>query len=140
MAIIQHIDKKQLIFLLIVGGLFLAGTMLRSEKAGGDATVTKEALDEKLLADLQQEDIQLSENVACVMQCEGLDTNELKGLFAIANVDYNSCDFSNCHNSRYALSGTTSGGRQVSFVLEAGDDGNRITELKLQNATPCDCI
>ncbi|MBK8487295.1 MAG: hypothetical protein KBH11_13290 [Bacteroidia bacterium] len=140
MGIIEHIDKKQLIFLLVVGGLFLGGTMYRNNQAKNTADISKESLDEKVFADLQQDDIELSDNVVCVMQCEGMDTEELKTLFAVSNVDYNSCDFSNCHNSRYSLSGETSKGKQITFILESGDEGNRITHLELQNPNPCDCI
>ncbi|MBK6731950.1 MAG: hypothetical protein IPG60_13630 [Bacteroidetes bacterium] len=140
MGIIEHIDKKQLIFLLVVGGLFLGGTIYRNNQAKETSAISKEALDEKVLADLQQNDIQLSDNVVCVMQCEGMDTEELKTLFAVSNVDYNSCDFSNCHNSKYSLSGETSKGKQITFILESGDEGNRITHLELQNPNPCDCI
>lgn len=140
MGIISHIDKKQLIFLLVVGGLFLGGTLYRNNQTKETSIISKEELDEKVLEDLQQDNIELSDNVLCVMQCEGMETEELKALFAVSNVDYNSCDFSNCHNSKYSLSGETSKGKQITFILESGDEGNRITHLELQNPNPCDCI
>ena len=140
MAIIHHIDKRQLLFLVIIGGLFLLGYIYRKNQTSQTEQTGLDKLDDKLLAELQYADISVTDDVACVMQCADLNTNALKPLFSRDNLDYSNCDFNNCHNLTYAITGKISGGKEVTFTLESGETGNRITHLELEEQDNCDCI
>ncbi|HAE13804.1 MAG: hypothetical protein H6548_09660 [Chitinophagales bacterium] len=135
MAIMHHIDRKQLWFLLIVGALFFAGTWMRRDKQ--DQTPTTEMLDAQLLKDLQGRTLQADEHTLCIMECAGITTTDLKDLLVSENLDQDQCDFGNCHYTSYALKGHLKNGKQVSFTVETGDGGDILKDLQLPDDCPC---
>lgn len=139
MSIMHHIDKKQLLFLIIIGGLFYAGTVYRQNNSSAKTANADKMLDEKLLADLQSAEILVNDSVQCIMDCAEINTAELKTIFTSSNLDYAHCDFNNCHNISYALQGKTPSGKQVNFILESGESGNAITRLQVDGKTHCAC-
>jgi hypothetical protein len=81
MSIMQHINKRQLWFLIIVSGLFIGGRYLQqpaSEKSAASKSVDE--LDAALLADLQTRQFQIEEQAACVMECNGIAASQLTAL------------------------------------------------------------
>jgi hypothetical protein len=138
MSIMQHINKRQLWFLIIVSGLFIGGRYLQqpaSEKSAASKSVDE--LDAALLADLQTRQFQIEEQAACVMECNGIAASQLTALMQPENIDYSQCDFGNCHYTSYSIAGQLDNGVPVRFVVETGDGGDIIRAVEI-DAT-CNC-
>lgn len=139
MSIMHHIDKKQLVFLIVVSTLFLAGTLYRNNQHAEENTISDKELDAKLLADLRKADFAIDANTACLMECEGLNNSTLATMISAENIDYSNCDFRNCHLTTYALKGETLTGKKISFLLETGEEGTTIRNLEVNGNNNCNC-
>ncbi|MFN3938997.1 MAG: hypothetical protein ACK4IY_00330 [Chitinophagales bacterium] len=139
MSIMHHIDKRQLVFLLVVSTLLFAGTLYRNNQQSKVYSISDRELDAKLLADLRNMDIVLDDSTVCLMQCEGIDTSALTTLISAGNIDYDKCDFRNCHLTTYALEGETQTGKKISFLLETGEESTAIKKLEVNGNSHCSC-
>jgi hypothetical protein len=139
MAIMHHINKKQLWFLLIISFMFFAGTYMRKDAAQKqqEAALSDIELDNRLLEDLKSQEFVVDEKSSCIMQCNQISENDLKAMFSAKNLDYNACDFKNCHLTTYAIEGTTPSGKQVRFKVETGEEGNAISQLEVSGNCAC---
>lgn len=132
----QHINKKQLAFLLFIIAAIAIGSKLRNiNSSGSDDTVRQ--LDEQLLQDLVQRPLSYSDSTECVMQCAGITEQDLKQLFSTRNLDYDNCDFGNCHITTYTLEGELRSGKHVSFRVSTGEDGDKLDQLIVEEECSC---
>ncbi|MBC8048223.1 MAG: hypothetical protein H7Y00_15595 [Fimbriimonadaceae bacterium] len=146
MAFMHHTNPKQVIGLIVVSTVLLCATIITNNKTDSskandlaEPSAAVKELDGKLLTDLRSQEIEIDEKTKCIMECTNVSETELKSLFAIENVNYEKCEKGNCHLTSYTIEGKTNDGKQLSFKLDSGEDGNSLRELNV-NDINCGCI
>lgn len=126
--------------LLIVCLLVFAASVYVNRNASSEASPAEDIkrLDEKLLLDLQSQDIEMDANTKCLLACHAISEAELRTMFQLQNVNYAKCEKGNCHLTSYTIEAKTSNGKAVCFKLDSGEDGNTIRELQVSGVA-CDC-
>lgn len=138
MAFMHQFNYKHLIGLLLAGAVVLGTGELKDKKADKAPSEEVQALDAKLLKDLQHQEIQIDVKTATLMECGDVTESELRMLFDINNVNYNKCESGNCHYTSYTIEGKLDNGTEVLFKLDSGEDGNVLRDLTFQGETiPC---
>lgn len=119
--------------------MFIAGTYMRKDAAQKqqETAMSDVELDNRLLEDLKTQEFEVDQKSNCLMECNQISEGDLKAMFAAKNLDYNSCDFKNCHLTTYAIEGVTASGKEVKFIVETGEEGNAISQLQVEEL--CDC-
>jgi len=138
MAIMHQFNYKHAIGFILIGAIALSTALINPGKNKNEPAADVKALDAKLLVDLRNQDINIDTKTKCLMECQTIKESELKSLFDINNVNYAKCEAGNCHLSSYTIEGQLENGSQVSFKLDAGEDGNMLRELTVSKAD-CDC-
>lgn len=134
----HHFGYKHLVVLILVGLVSFAATINFSQKSKNAPAEDIQALDARLLQDLQQQEIDIDAKTRCLMACQNVNESDLKSLFELKNVNYDKCEAGNCHVTSYTIEGDLKDGKKVSFKLDSGEDGNVLKDLKVENTT-CDC-
>lgn len=139
MSFMQHINKRQLWFLIIISGLFIGSRCMQesAEKKFVSAGKSVDELDAALLHDLRGRQFSMDEQTACIMDCNGISQQQLTALLHPENIDYDNCDFGNCHYTSYTIAGKLDDGTGVRFVVETGDGGDIIRQIEIQNTCNC---
>jgi len=124
---------------IVVMTILLGTTLLQNKKDADAPSEDVQQLDAKLLADLQNQEIAIDNQSACIMECAQIRESELRSLLDIAHLNYGACETGNCHYTSYTIEGKTEGGKQVQFKIDSGEEGNLLRALKVENVH-CACL
>lgn len=139
MAFMHQVNYKHAIGFILISTVILGVTLTRKNSDTEAPNADVQALDAKLLTDLQQQEFTIESKSACVMSCANISEEELRLLLDIRNLNYEKCEPGNCHYTSYTLEGKTESGQLVQFKVDSGEEGNLLRDLTLQGAD-CDCI
>ena len=133
MNFMHHTGRKQVILLVITATILLCGTIMsRNYNSESDPSSEIKKMDALLLTDLQSQEINFTDEIQEAMQCGNITEKEMRSYFDIENVNYAKCDPGNCHYTSYTISSKRSNGKEISFVLTSGEDGNHIYDLEVE--------
>lgn len=133
MHFMHHTSRKQVFLLIITATLLLCGTFIsRSHQDESEPTAEIKKMDAFLLTDLQKQEIHLTDEIKATMQCGDITEKEMRSYFDIKNVNYGKCDPGNCHYTSYTIESKRNNGKEISFVLTSGEDGNKIYDLEVE--------
>lgn len=135
----HQVNYKYVFGFIAVSTLVLGATLMQTKADENAPDPDVQALDAKLLSDLQQQEIAIDKRTQCIMECASISEEELRMLLDIKNLNYEKCESGNCHYTSYTIEGKTSGGKNVVFKIDSGEEGNLLRDLTLQQAD-CDCI
>ncbi len=135
----HQVNYKYVLGFIAVSTLVLGTTLMQNKTDENAPDPDVQALDAKLLSDLQQQDITIDKRTQCIMECASISEEDLRLLLDIKNLNYEKCESGNCHYTSYTIEGKTSGGETVMFKIDSGEEGNLLRDLTLQQAD-CDCI
>lgn len=130
----MHQTSRKQVLLLIATATILLGTALISkndtDKNAPSAEIQK--MDAMLLSDLRHQEIEFTDETKTIMECSGMSEIEIKNYFDLENVNYSKCDPGNCHYTSYTIESKTGKGKNISFVLTSGEDGNHLDDLQIE--------
>lgn len=134
-------NSKQVFILIGISTILVCATFISSYKTFDNAEPSSDIknLDAKLLTDLQNQEIVIDEKTKCLMECNQMSEAQLRSLFAIENVNYEKCEKGNCHLTSYTIEAKTDDGKQISFKIDSGEEGNEVRDMQVKN-NDCDCI
>jgi hypothetical protein len=133
MGFMHQTSGKQIWLLIATSTILLCGTLIkRNHHAENEPSSEIKKMDALLLKDLQHQEIDFSEQTKETMQCGEINENELRSYFDLDKVNNAKCDPGNCHYNSYTIESKTKSGKEISFVLTSGEDGNQINDLKLE--------
>lgn len=139
MRIMHPFNFKHLLGFILVSTLVLGATLLQDKNDPEAPSSDVQALDAKLLTDLKTQDIEIDARSKCLMECAAISETELRTLLDISNLNYGKCESGNCHYTSYTIEGKTESGKQVTFKIDSGEEGNLLRELTLPD-NGCGCI
>lgn len=135
----HQLNYKHVIGFIVVSTLVLGTTLMQEKKSETAPEADVQALDAKLLTDLQTQEIAIDPRTQCLMDCASVSESELRMLLNIKNLNYEKCESGNCHYTSYTIEGKLENGKQVMFKVDSGEEGNLLRDLTFAGAD-CDCI